>query len=99
MSTQQNRYSGPCTETKGPEVFYGYCHDTGRMRMMDYNDYVGNVQKGYANLYQSPTTALQQMVDMAQAAATTTATPAPQRHSKHHGCNCREDNDCGCNCC
>ncbi|MBS1820573.1 MAG: hypothetical protein JST61_01145 [Acidobacteria bacterium] len=101
MNTQQNRYSGPCAETKGPEVFYGYCHDTRRMRMMDYNDYVGNIQKGYTNLYQSPTSALQQMVDMAQAASTT-ATPTPtqqQPGKRHHGCRCHEEDDCGCECC
>lgn len=97
MNTQYSRSSGPCTETKGAEVFYGYCHDSRRMRMMDYNDYVSNMQKGYTNLYQNPTTVLQQMVDMASAAPT--ATPAPQHKSKHHGCGCREEDDCGCACC
>jgi len=96
MNTQQSRYSGPCTEAKSPEAFYGYCHDSRRMRMMNYNDYVGNMQKGYSNLYQSPTSALQQMVDMASTASTTSA---PQHSGKHHGCNCHKDNDCGCECC
>jgi hypothetical protein len=67
------------------------------MRMMDYPDYMSNMQKGYSNLYQNPTSALQQMVDMVQT-ATATATPAPT-HSRHHGCNCRQDDDCGCSCC
>src|SRR5882757_5643844 len=96
MQTQQSRHSQPCSESKGSEVFYGYCHDSRRMRMMDYNDYVSNMQKGYTNLYQNPTTVLQQMVDMASAPTTT---PSPQHKSKHHGCSCREEDDCGCACC
>ena len=89
----QTRYANP-SGTKGPEMFYGYCHDSRRMRMMDYPDYVSNLQQGYTNMYQSPTSALQQMVDMASAA---TATPEP-RH-KHHSCGCQEEKDCSCDCC
>jgi len=36
---------------RGPEVFYGYCSDTRRMRMMDYPDYVRNMRRAYSDLY------------------------------------------------
>jgi len=90
----QTRYSNPCSETKGPEMFYGYCHNSRRMRMMDYPDYVSNLQQGYSNMYQNPSSGLQQMVDMATSSGTATET----KH-KHHGCGCHEENDCSCNCC
>jgi hypothetical protein len=99
MQTQQSRYSPGCSETKGSEVFYGYCHDSRRMRMMDYTDYMSNMQRGYSNLYQSPTTALQQMVDMVQSATAATPAPSTSQHHKHHGCNCHQEEDCSCNCC
>jgi len=97
MQTQQSRSSQPCSGSKGAEVFYGYCHDSRRMRMMNYPDYMSNMQKGYSNLYQNPTSALQQMVDMVQTA--TTATPATQHSRNPPGSNCHEDDDCGCSCC
>jgi len=90
----QTRYTNPYSGNKGPEVFYGYCHDSRRMRMMDYPDYMSNLQQGYTSLYQDPTSALQQMVDMASSA---TATQEPRRKQK--GCGCQEERDCSCECC
>jgi hypothetical protein len=65
--------------------------------MMDYPDYMSNMQQGYSNMYQNPSSALQQMVDMASASSAT-ATSEP-RHKQHQGCGCHEENDCSCNCC
>ena len=88
---QNSRCPNCCAETKGPEVFYGYCHDSGRMRMMDYNDFMGNLKKGYSNLYQVPP-------GMAAPFAPSANLPAVEyRHGS--GCGCHEEEDCSCNCC
>jgi len=69
MHTEQHRHShhhGCGGQSYGPEIFYGYCHETGRMRMMNYPDYVSNVQTGLSNMYQSSVTAtpaMQPMID------------------------------------
>lgn len=87
---QNQHYTGGCTEQKGPEVFYGYCHDSGRMRMMDFGDFMTNLQKGYHNLYQNPASAASAY---ASAVAQPTARPATRG-----GCRCQQE-DCGCKCC
>ena len=89
-------HRGP--ESRGAAIFYGYCHDTGRMRMMDYPDYVSNLQTGYQNMYQNVAGAmqsyLQSMQPMQQGAY-----GRQQRHGEcpccggshhhHHGDECR----------
>ena len=40
--------------SRGPELYYGYCHETGRMRMMDYAEYMRNVQMGCPMWYREP---------------------------------------------
>jgi len=91
--------------SRGPEVFYGYCHDTKQMRMMDYGDFVGNVQTGYSNLYSNASSAVQPMVN-ALSAMLPSGAATQHGHHHHHkhehecgcGCGCHED-DCGCSCC
>src|SRR5215469_15718916 len=98
-------------QTSGPEMFYGYCHDSKRMRMMNYPDYVKNVQTGYSNLYSNPASAMQPlstaMQPMVDAMTTMMQTPgysptqaAHQHHHHHgHGCDCgchHHGHDCGC---
>ena len=83
-------------------MFYGYCHDSKRMRMMDYPTYVKNVQTGYSNLYSNPVSAMQPlsaaMQPMVDAMTTMIQTPAysptqaAHQHGHHHGHGC----DCGC---
>jgi hypothetical protein len=34
-------------------MFYGYCSETKRMRMMDYPEYVRNVRRAYSDLYEA----------------------------------------------
>jgi hypothetical protein len=93
-------------------MFYGYCHDSKRMRMMNYPDYVKNVQTGYANLYSNPASAMQPlsaaMQPMVDAMSTMMQTPAysptqashQHGHHRHHGhgcdCGCHHGHDCGC---
>lgn len=81
---QSYRYANDPAPAKGPEVFYGYCHDSRRMRMMDYNDFMSNLNTGYSSLYQPPA---------GMDAVLGTAQP------HHHGCHCHEHEDCSCNCC
>jgi len=99
-----------CGQSRGPEVFYGYCHETNRMRMMDYPDYVSNMQTGMSNLMNNPTSSMQTMLDtlasMMQSVGTGTSTPTvsiPHGHHRHHhkhGCGCGCDQrDCACWCC
>ncbi len=85
-------------QTKGPEVFYGYCHDTGRMRMMDYNDFMSNLQQGYSNLYQAPggTAAYSKPASNWNPTSNWQA----WNFRRRQGCDCRgQPDDCGCNCC
>jgi hypothetical protein len=113
MYTEQRHRSprGYEGRSRGPEVFYGYCHDTNRMRMMDYTDYVANIQTGYTNLYSNPGAAMRPIVD---ALSTMVAAPGVRstgsRHHEHgcdccgghgHGCDCcgGHGEDCACSCC
>lgn len=89
---------------RGPAVFYGYCHDTGRMRMMDYPDYVKNVQTGYSNLVNGMTSTYQPYVDAFQGQGGAATGHHHHRHHHHDECGCchehhREEHDCHCSCC
>ena len=70
------------------------------MRMMNYADYVSNVQTGLSNMYQGMTSAAPHMQPMIDAMAGWMRDPGvPSRH-KHGDCGCHEhhwhDHDCGC---
>jgi hypothetical protein len=104
---QTGQYSGHshhgCGQSRGPEVFYGYCHETNRMRMMDYTDYMSNMQTGYSNLINNPSSSIQAMMDaLSTMMRNPAASPAAPPHYKHHkhgcGCGCDEQ-DCACSCC
>jgi len=113
MQTGHHQYShhGCGGQTRGPEVFYGYCHDTNRMRMMDYTDYMSNMQTGYSNLYSNPASAMQPIIDaLSNMMRSPSSSSAPTYHAHHghhkhhghheHGCGCRcHDKECGCSCC
>jgi hypothetical protein len=73
---------------RGPEVYYGYCCDTKRMRMMDYGDYVKNIRRASADLYAA-------MYRNAQGSMrswweTMHAGPEGGRHHERCGCGCGE---------
>src|SRR5215467_11117576 len=92
-----------CGQSRGPEIFYGYCHQTNRMRMMDYTDYMSNVQTGYSNLVNNPSSSIQAMMDaLANMMRNPAVPPTASPHHKHHrhGCRCGcEEQDCACSCC
>jgi len=70
--------------------------------MMDYTDYVSNVQTGYSNLYSNPGSAMQPVVDaLTNMMRVPAPSAAPARHPHHkHGCNCGcHKQDCSCSCC
>lgn len=98
----QSSHHGCGSQSSGPEVYYGYCHDTRRMRMMNYNDYVNNAQTTYSNLTGNPSSTMQMLLDalsgLASGTSITTATPVPKHHKQGCGCGCHEQ-DCACECC
>jgi hypothetical protein len=89
---------------RGPEMFYGYCPDTKRMRMMDYPDYVTNVRRAYTDMYAA-------MYRSAQGSMRSwwesVQTSVPPRHrwweQADCGCGCdkqhHHEHDCHCSCC
>jgi hypothetical protein len=90
---------------RGPELFYGYCSDTRRMRMMDYADYVRNMRRAYSDMcaamYRSAQGSMNALLASMQSAM-------PQAHPwwKHGDCGCGPSHeawhrvpwhhDCGC---
>jgi len=78
--------------TRGPAIFYGYCSETGRMRMMDLPDYAENIRKTYSDMYQNVAKTTQSWFESAQR-----WTPSGQRY-RHDPC-CEPQKDCHCTCC
>lgn len=76
----------------GPEVFYGYCHDTKRMRMMDYQDFMSNLGAGYQNIY---TNMPEQMKTYARAWG---YRPAQEGEFREHDCGCHQHHEDDCRC-
>lgn len=89
---QSTRYANSPAESRGPEVLYGYCHDSRRMRMMDYSDFMSNLGRGYSNLYQAPA-GMAAIFDPAANAV------ASDYRRQQGGCCHDEQEDCSCNCC
>jgi len=81
-------------------MFYGYCHESNRMRAMDYSDFITNMQTGYSNIYSNPGAAMQPMVEaLTNMMRGTGGSPRTGKQSRHrHGCGCSE-RDCSCSCC
>ncbi|HXR78294.1 MAG TPA: hypothetical protein VN737_20110 [Bryobacteraceae bacterium] len=100
MQTGQHQHShhGCGGQSRGPEVFYGYCHETNRMRMMDYTDYMSNLQTGYSNLYSNPASSMQPIVNALSSMMRGPSSSSTPHHK--HGCDCGcHEHDCGCSCC
>jgi hypothetical protein len=87
---------------RGPEVFYGYCCDSRRMRMMDYSDYVRNMRRAYSDMYGA-------MYRHAQGSMNSWMAAMPGWHEwwKHRDCGCGQPShgyggypwshqECGC---
>ncbi|MGA3087871.1 MAG: hypothetical protein ABSD75_04620 [Terriglobales bacterium] len=95
-------------QSRGPAWFYGYCHDTGKMRMMDYPDYMNNMQTAYSNLYSGGASVAQPYLDMMQGRVPASGFPSGPNYQRdrgrHGGCGCgcdcgQECHDCHCSCC
>ncbi|MEO6966149.1 MAG: hypothetical protein ABI076_09680 [Acidobacteriaceae bacterium] len=110
MHTEHYRNTQPCGGSGsggGPAFLYGYCHDSGRMRMMNMPDYMRNMQTGYTNMAQAPATLMQQMAGVVSSPSSNQSYEDYQGHGGHerqhghqkHGCGCQEREDCGCECC
>jgi hypothetical protein len=81
-------------------MFYGYCHETRRMRMMDYSDFTRNVQTGVSNLYSNPASITQPIVDALSSImrGQSSTTQDRGRHRHDYNCGCHKP-DCSCDCC
>ena len=90
--------------SRGPEVFYGYCHETKQMRMMDYPDFMQNLQTGYSNLYSNPASAMLPITNALSTVMQSSPTYQPQsrhqerHHHHHHRHHHRYEHECGCGC-
>ena len=68
---------------------------------MDYTDYANNVQTGYSNLVNNPSSSMRSLIAALSSMLPNPATSSPttpQYHDHKHGCGCQED-DCACWCC
>jgi hypothetical protein len=99
--------TGHGSTSRGPEIFYGYCHETRQMRMMNYPDVVQNLQTGYSNLYSNPASAMQPVANALSTMIPSGPTYQPEswqherhhdRHHHHHGHHYRYEHECGCGC-
>lgn len=105
MQTEQRHHSHhhDCCggRSREPEMFYGYCHETGRMRMMNYGDYMNSMQAAVSNMYSAPMAAMQPLIEsMTSMLGGSSATRQRKHdHGRHHddcGCHEHHDHDCGC---
>ena len=89
---QSFRNANDAAQARGPEVLYGYCYDSRRMRMMDYGDFMSNLNRGYSSLYQAP-------AGMASVLGPAANAIVPDYRRQQDGCCRDEREDCSCNCC
>jgi hypothetical protein len=90
-----------CGNGAPPAYLYGYCHDSGTMRMMNMPDYMRNVQTSYTNMAQAPGNLMQQMAGMYSSPASSQTWQGHHR-DKSQGCSCHDQHgkdECGCECC
>jgi hypothetical protein len=92
----QGRRESSGAQSRGPAVFYGYCHESNRMRMMDFPDYVGNTQTAYSNLASGMSSIYKPYMDTLPQS---TAGSAYQPSRGHESCCHEDEQDCHCSCC
>jgi len=94
--------------SRGPAMYFGYCHRSKQYRMMDLPDYVSNTQEGMSNLMNDGATAYQNMMagygggtGYAGAAGGTSTQPYKRAWQGQRDCGCGcggRHQDCGCHC-
>ncbi len=102
MQASRQRFSRP-SSTRGPAMYFGYCQESRRYRMMDLPDYVSNVQEGLSQLMNEGASAYQGMMrdygGMAGGAGTIRDPMSGTRTRGHRrGCGCGDSHDCDCHC-
>lgn len=105
MHAETDRFTRPRAD-RGPALYYGYCAETKRYRMMDLPDYVTNVQQGLSRWMTDAQAAYADAARGAWGPGAGAPTPAPARHrhgTSGCGCGCGCDTeprrDCHCECC
>jgi hypothetical protein len=91
-------------QSRGPAMFYGYCHETGRMRMMDLPDFVGNTQTAYSNMVSGMSSMYQPYMGMLQDSPQQSRGTGHKHHAHNGDCGChshchQHGHDCHCSCC
>jgi hypothetical protein len=90
---------GGQAQSRGPAWYYGYCHDSGKMRMMDYPDYANNMQTTYSNLYGGTASMAQPYLDMIQGRTPSTGyQTGGYQGGRAHGHESHHHGECGCGC-
>lgn len=89
-----SRDSRDSSASPGPAIYYGYCNQTQRFRMMNFPDYVNNVQQGVTKLMNDPQAAYQEIA----------RGYGPQPSGRADGTQSRDQfrgrcHDCHCECC
>lgn len=87
----------------GPEMFYGYCCESKRMRMMDYADYARNVRRAYSDLYQAMCRnahdSMRSWWESVQARSPYGDCGGREHHGHCGRCGGHHGYDCHCSCC
>jgi hypothetical protein len=97
---RQSHYRGCAEPSSGPKVFYGYCHESSTMRMMDLADYMNNMQTGISNMYQGSSTFMQPMIDAMTNVMHGSSVPARSNQGyDRHEHRVHYERDCSCQCC
>src|SRR5688572_13612678 len=102
MQASRQRFSRP-SSTRGPAMYFGYCQESRRYRMMDLPDYVSNVQEGLSHLMNEGASAYQGMMrdfgGMAGGMGTMRDPVSGTRsRGRRRGCGCDDSHDCECHC-
>lgn len=90
---------------RGPSIYYGYCGQTRRYRMMDLPDFMTNMQQGMSQAMTDAQTAYQDMMrgytgpGTGSSYGTRGSRPHVGPHDSDCGCGCHEHHDCHCECC
>lgn len=86
--------------SRGPAMYFGYCHRSKQYRMMDLPDYMSNTQEGMTNLMNDGASAYQSMMSGAGYPGAAAGTAQMHRGTGHCDCGCggKSHQDCGCHC-